>query len=101
MADTSLPGQASEKQPGSTLRGRIVSAYRSADSTVLQLNLGSADGVEAGMTGAILSGASGDARLDGGDFEIVQVFGPNKSVARSSVKSIGRNIRVEINLRKS
>jgi hypothetical protein len=94
------PVEKPEKPSGDTLQGRIVQAYRDGDAMVLQIDKGSANGIKSGMTGAVLSGMSGEDPVDGGDFKIYQVVAPNKSLARSPLRSLGKNNRVMINLGK-
>jgi hypothetical protein len=87
-----------ERPPSDTLQGRIVSAYNDGSVMMLQIDKGSAMGVKVGMSGSVLSGSSGEEPLDGGEFKITQVIGPNKSLAASAIKSIGHNTRVSITL---
>jgi hypothetical protein len=81
-----------------TVQGRVVSAYRDGDSLTLHIDKGSAAGVKPGMKGTVLSGASGEDALDGGEFSITQVLDANKSLAKTSLRSIGKNTRVVITL---
>jgi hypothetical protein len=81
-----------------TMQGRVVSAYRDGDSLTLHIDKGSAAGVKPGMKGNVLLGPSGEEALDGGEFSITQVLDANKSLARSSLRSIGKNTRVVITL---
>ena len=92
------PKPVAEKPPGDTVQGRIVSAYREGPQMVLYIDKGSAAGVRTGMTGSILSGATGEDPIDGGSFKIVGVPAPNRSIAKSSVHAVGKNNRVSINL---
>jgi hypothetical protein len=91
-----------EKDPhpksDSTIQGRVVSAFRDGEALTLHIDKGSAAGIKVGMHGTVLSGPSGEDPLDGGDFTIAQVLGAAKSIARSSLKSIGKNTRVVITL---
>jgi hypothetical protein len=50
------------------------------------------------MSGTILAGPSGEDPLQGGSFKVVQVLDGNKSLAHSSLQSIGKNTRVMITL---
>jgi hypothetical protein len=81
-----------------SVQGRVVSAYRDGDSLTLHIDKGSAAGVKPGMKGTVLLGASGEEALEGGEFSITQVLDANKSLARSSLRSIGKNTRVVITL---
>lgn len=83
---------------GETVQGRIVSAYRDGAGLTLHLDKGSAAGVKPGMKGTVLQGGVGEDALEGGEFKIVQVLADNKSVAKSSLRSIGKNTRVLISL---
>jgi hypothetical protein len=56
--------------------------------------------VAVGMKGQVLQGSSGEDALDGGDFTVVQIIGPNKCLAKTSLQSIGKNTRVAITLSK-
>jgi len=87
-----------EKPASETVQARIVTAYRDGASMMMQIDKGSGDGIKSGMTGNILNGSSGEDPLDGGDFKIYQVVGPHKSLAKSSIASLGKNNRVSINL---
>jgi hypothetical protein len=64
----------------------------------LHIDKGSAAGVKVGMSGTVLVGPAGEAPLAGGGFRVVQVLDEGKSVARSSLLSLGRNTRVMITL---
>lgn len=92
------PKPVAEKPAGDTVQGRIVSAYREGPQMVLYIDKGSAAGVRPGMSGSILSGATGEDPLDGGNFKIVGVPAPNRSIAKSSVHAVGKNNRVSITL---
>jgi hypothetical protein len=46
----------------------------------------------------VLSGPSGEDPLQGGAFRIFQVLDENKSLARCSLHSVGKNTRVMITL---
>jgi hypothetical protein len=81
-----------------SVQGRIVSAYREGDALKLQIDKGSAAGIKTGMKGSVLQGSSGEDPLDGGDFVVVDVVGPNKCLARTNLQSIGKNTRVSITL---
>jgi hypothetical protein len=81
-----------------TLQGQIVSAYRDGDSMVLQIDRGRANGVEVGMAGGVIAGPSGEQPVDGGLFTVFKRWS-HKSLARSSLKSLGSHNRVLINLR--
>jgi hypothetical protein len=87
-----------ERPSGETVQGRIVAAYRDGSGLVLHLDKGSSAGLREGMGGTVLSGPSGEDPLDGGAFRITKVLDENKSVARSSLHSIGKNTRVSITL---
>ena len=57
-----------------------------------------AAGIRVGMQGTVLSGPSGEDPLQGGQFRVYQVLGENKSLARCSLQSLGKNTRVMITL---
>ena len=78
----------------------MVSAYREGEGLKLQIDKGSAAGITSGMKGQVLQGSSGEDPLDGGDFTVVQIIGPNKCLARTGLQSIGKNTRVVITLSK-
>jgi hypothetical protein len=86
------------KPAGETVQGHIVQAYLDGGALTLHLDKGAAAGLRAGMSGSVLMGASGEDLLEGGSFRIVQVLDANKSVARTGLRSVGRNTRVVINL---
>ena len=88
-----------EKPAQETIQGHIVSAYREGGQLTIHIDKGSAAGVKVGMSGAILSGPSGEESLSGGAFKVVQVLDEKKSVAKSSIGSIGKNTRVAITVR--
>jgi hypothetical protein len=50
-----------------------------------------------GNTGTVLDGPAGANPLSGGTFSVIQVLDEKRSVAKTGLKSIGRNIRVSIN----
>jgi hypothetical protein len=83
--------------PERGLQGRVVSIDHQGDALILYLDKGSAAGVKVGNTGTVLDGPSGANPLSGGTFSIIQVLDEKRSVAKTSLKSIGRNIRVSIN----
>jgi len=83
-----------------TVQGRVVSAYKEGAGLTLQIDKGSAAGVQPGMKGQVLQGSGGEDALDGGDFAITQVIGPNKSLAKTNLQAIGKNTRVVITLSK-
>jgi hypothetical protein len=87
-----------EKASGDTIQGHVVSAYREGASLTLHIDKGASAGVKVGMSGTILSGPSGEDPLQGGSFKVVQVLDGNKSLAHSSLQSIGKNTRVMITL---
>jgi hypothetical protein len=78
------------------LQGRVVSSYREGGSLILHLDKGSAAHVEVGQTGTVLDGPTGATPLDGGTFTIIQVIDDTRSIAKTSLRSLGRNIRVSI-----
>ncbi len=92
------PREPRETKPGESVYGRIVQAYLEAGTMTLYLDKGTAAGLKPGMTGAILQGASGEEPLDGGQFRIVSVLDANRAVAKSTLRSIGKNTRVTIGL---
>ena len=83
--------------PDSGVQGRIVSAYKEGSSMVLHIDKGSQAGIKVGDVGTILEGPSGADALAGGTFEVTQVIDENHCVAKTSLKSVGRNTRVAIN----
>jgi hypothetical protein len=85
-----------EPKQGDSVQGRVVSAYAENGGLALQIDKGSAAGLKVGMHGQVLSGSSGEDPLDGGEFEVTQIVGPNKCLAWSKIKSIGKNTRVVI-----
>jgi hypothetical protein len=91
--------QAHPKETDS-VQGRVVSAYKEGEGLKLQIDKGSAAGVQVGMHGQILQGSSGEDPLDNGDFVVVQIVGPNKCLAKTKLDSIGKNTRVAITLSK-
>lgn len=93
------PKEPKEKPPQETIQGHIVSAYREGGQLTIHLDKGSSAGVKVGMSGTILSGPSGEDPLTGGSFRVVQVLDGTKSVAKSSLSSIGKNTRVAITVR--
>ena len=70
------------------------------DDYFVAIDKGSAAGIQTGFKGQVLQGASGEDPLDGGDFTVVQVIGPNKCLAKTGLQSIGKNTRVVITLGK-
>jgi hypothetical protein len=83
-----------------SVQGRVVSAYQEGGGLKLQIDKGSAAGVQMGMKGQILQGSSGEDALDGGEFTVVQIIGPNKCLAKTNLTSLGKNTRVAITLSK-
>jgi hypothetical protein len=105
VAEDPPPRHHHEREPreprgGETVQGRIVQAYLESGALTLHLDKGASAGLKPGMTGTVLSGASGEDALDGGTFRIVSVLDANKSVARCSLRSLGKNTRVLITLGK-
>ncbi len=82
------------------LQGRIVSAYREGGQLVIHLDKGSAAGVAVGKRGAILEGPSGTEHVAGGSFTVTQVVDEKRSIAKSDLKTVGRNTRVILYLAK-
>jgi len=82
--------------PERGLQGRVVSVDHQGDALILYLDKGSAAGVKVGSTGTVLEGPSGANPLSGGTFSVVEVLDEKRSVAKTGLKSIGRNIRVSI-----
>lgn len=78
------------------VQGRVVSSYREGGTLTLHIDKGSAAGVKVGSSGALLDGPSGSNPLEGGTFTITQVIDEGKSVAKTNLKSLGRNTRVSI-----
>lgn len=74
--------------------GRIVQFYREAGKTILFLDKGSDAGVREGTEGIVLLGQSGRQRMAGGDFQVSRVIGGTRSIAESSVRSIGKDNRM-------
>lgn len=87
-------------RPEDGVQGRIVSAHREGDSTVLYLDKGSAAGVAVGQNGWVLDGPAGATPVDGGSFTITEVVDAHRSIAKSPIHSIGRNNRISINISK-
>lgn len=83
--------------PEKGLQGRVVSVDHQGDALILYIDKGSAAGVKVGSSGTVLDGPNGANPLAGGTFSIIQVLDEKRSVAKTSLKSIGRNIRVSIN----
>jgi hypothetical protein len=79
------------------LQGRIVSSYRQGSTLVLHLDKGSGANVKVGQAGTILEGPSGETALDGGSFVVTEVIDEARSIAKSSLHSVGHNTRVAIN----
>jgi hypothetical protein len=79
--------------------GRIIQSFREGDKTVLNLDKGSDAGVRQGTDGTVLAGKSGREPLAGGTFKVIKVIDGGRSVAESSVKSIGRNNRIVLFLK--
>ena len=74
-------------------------SYKEGGGIVLHLDKGSAAGLKVGSFGTVLEGPSGETALTNGDFRITQVVDENRSIAKCSLKSIGRNTRVAIKRR--
>lgn len=83
-------------RPEDGVQGRVVSAHREGDATVLYLDKGSAAGVAVGQNGWILDGPAGATPLEGGSFTITEVVDAHRSIAKSPIHSIGRNNRISI-----
>lgn len=90
------PRVARAPDPEKGLQGRVVSVDHQGDALILYLDKGSAAGVKVGSTGTVLDGPSGANPLPGGTFSVIQVLDEKRSVAKTGLKSIGRNIRVSI-----
>ena len=78
------------------VQGRVISSYREGASLVLHIDKGSAAGIKPGQSGTILEGTAGGTPLDGGGLSVTQVVDDSRSIARTTLKSIGRNTRVSI-----
>lgn len=76
------------------IEGRVIQAYREGGDYILNLDKGEDAGIKPGTEGTILSGRSGREALDGGEFKVTKVLDGRRSVAKSSVRSIGKNNRV-------
>ena len=74
--------------------GRIISSFREGGQMTLVIDKGAAAGVREGTDGTILEGKGGRVPLGGGEFKVETVLDDGKCKAKSSVRSIGRNIRV-------
>jgi hypothetical protein len=94
------PRETKPPEGGPTLQGRVVQAYRDGEGMMMQIDKGSEQGVRVGMPGSVLSGPSGEDAIDGGNFRVTSVLGPSKCLAKTSMKSLGRNNRVMITLSK-
>jgi hypothetical protein len=79
--------------------GRIMQSFREGDKTILHLDKGSDAGVRQDTEGIVLAGKSGREPLAGGNIRIVKVIDGTRSVAESTVKSIGRNNRMVLFLK--
>jgi len=90
---TTPPTPATDDDAGG-VEGRIVTAYREGSLLVLHLDKGTAAGVKVGTGGFVLDGPSGAAHLDGGEFTVSQVVDESRSIAKTRLRSIGRNTRV-------
>ncbi|MSP60310.1 MAG: hypothetical protein EXR72_08210 [Myxococcales bacterium] len=88
-----------EFAPENGVQGRIVSSYREGTSMVLHIDKGTAAGVKEGQVGAVLDGPTGANALPGGDFKITTVVDEHKCIAKTGLRSIGKNNRVSINNR--
>ena len=96
-----------KKEKGSTaeqiaekgLQGRIRSASKEGDGMVLYIDKGSAAGVKAGQRGTILDGPNGANPLPGAMFTIENVVDENKCTAKTSLRSLGKNNRVAIDVK--
>lgn len=89
------PARVSKGTPEGSLQGRIVGAHAEGGGTVLYLDKGASAGVKEGQNGWILEGPSG--YTESGTFSITKVVDDGRSVAKTSLKSIGRNTRIAIN----
>jgi hypothetical protein len=86
--------------PTNSIQGRIVAAYRDdSGNYVLQIDKGSSHGIKVGMSGVVLNGPGGEDAVEGGELKVFQIVGPAKSLARSGIKSLGKNNRVSITLK--
>ncbi len=97
--EPSEPKPKRERAPAGGVEGRIVSSYRDGGGMVLYIDKGAAAGVKAGQAGAILEGANGSSALEGGSFKVTQVVDDHKSIAKTNLRSIGKNTRVAISTR--
>lgn len=85
-----------EKIAETGLQGRIVSSYKEGGGMVLHVDKGSAAGVKAGQQGTILDGPNGATPLPGAMFKIETVVDEHKSIARTGLRTLGKNNRVAI-----
>lgn len=78
------------------VQARIVSSYKEEGSpqVMLQIDKGSSAGVKVGTTGVVLEGSSGEHPMSGSDFTVVKIIDAGKCVAKTKLKSVGRNNRV-------
>jgi hypothetical protein len=74
-------------------------SFREGDKTILHLDKGFDAGVRKDTEGIVLAGKSGREPLAGGTIRIVKVIDGTRSIAESSVKSIGRNNRMVLFLK--
>jgi hypothetical protein len=78
------------------VQGRIVTSQPEGEGMVLFLDKGSRAGVRIGQKGAVLDGPAGSSPLAGGSFEITKVVDESRCVARTPLRSLGRNRRVAV-----
>lgn len=86
--------------PNRGVQGRVLSSYLEGGQRVLHIDKGASAGVKVGTTGTILEGPGGANALEGGSFTVTEVIDDSKCVAKTSLKSLGRNTRVSLNVGK-
>jgi hypothetical protein len=80
-------------------RCAVVQSYRDEDGMMkLFLSIGSDRGVRVGMGGTLLLGKEGDVPADGGGFKIVAVLDKQRSIAKSSISTVGKNTRARVDI---
>lgn len=93
---TPKPRKAGKGKAEDGLQGRVVSARKEGEGMVLFIDKGKAAGVSEGQNGWILEGPSGFTEF--GTFTVSAVVDDNRSIGKTSLKSIGKNNRVSINV---
>ena len=92
------PPKKSKGKAEDGLQGRVVSARKEGDGMVLFIDKGRSAGVAEGQNGWILEGPSGYTEF--GTFTISAVVDENRSIGKTSLKSLAKNNRISINVGK-